>query len=55
MTKKEKMSRQLLLTEIMASQNVSKKKAHEIIEELEKFGLVTFSSSGEFGLRQLGA
>lgn len=51
MTKKEKLTRQLILKEIMSSQDVSKQKALSIIEELEHFGLIRFGTAGTFAIK----
>lgn len=51
MTRKEKQARELIIKDIMQSQNISEKKAKSIIRELENFGLILFRTSGEFGLK----
>ncbi|HGH7976380.1 MULTISPECIES: hypothetical protein [Streptococcus] len=51
MTRQAQQSRELVLKEIMQSQNVTKTRAHLILKELEEFGLFQFSDTGQFMLR----
>lgn len=46
MTRQAQQSRELVLKEIMQSQNVTRTKARFILKELEKFGLLRFSDTG---------
>ncbi|MGT2754534.1 hypothetical protein [Streptococcus ovis] len=54
MTRLERKARKLILKEIMQSQNVTPYKAKLILQELEQFGLIKFSRSGEFGIKVAG-
>lgn len=51
MTKQAQQSRELVLKEIMQSQNVTRTKARSILKELEGFGLFQFSDTGHFMLK----
>ena len=51
MTRYAQQSRELVLKEIMQSQNVTRTKAQSILKELEKFGLLQFSDTGQFMLK----
>lgn len=51
MTRHAQQSRELVLKEIMQSQNVTRTKARSILKELEKFGLLQFSDTGQFMLK----
>lgn len=51
MITQKQQSRELVLREIMHSQNATRSKARLILKELEEFGLIQFSSSGQFILK----
>ncbi|MGT2754115.1 hypothetical protein [Streptococcus ovis] len=51
MTKREQQSRELVLREIMHSQNATRSKARLILKELEEFGLLRFSDTGHLMLK----
>lgn len=51
MTTREQQPRELIVKEIMQSQNVTRTKACSILKELEKFGLLQFSDTGQFMLK----
>ncbi|WP_373760054.1 hypothetical protein [Streptococcus ferus] len=51
MTRQAQQSRELVLKEIMQSQNVTKTKARSILKELEEFGLLQFSDTGQCMLK----
>ena len=51
MTRQAQQSRDLVLKEIMQSQNMSRTRAHLILKELEGLGLFQFSDTGQFLLK----
>ncbi|WP_332058398.1 hypothetical protein [Streptococcus canis] len=55
MTRQAQRSRELVLKEIMQSQNVTRTKARSILKELEEVGLLQFSDNGQFMLLKVGA
>ena len=53
MTKREKLARQLVISEIVSAQGVTKERGEAILKELEEVGVIRFSASGDFGLKVL--
>ena len=51
MTRQAQQSRDLVLKEIMKSQNMTRTRAHLILKELEEIGLFQFSDTGQFLLK----
>lgn len=48
MTRQAQQSRDLVLKEIMQSQNMTRTRARLILKELEELGLFQFSDTGQF-------
>ena len=51
MKRQAQQSRDLVLKEIMKSQNMTRTRAHLIFKELEELGLFQFSDTGQFLLK----